>query len=227
MYASLALLLLPFGAFSLPLEEPSFEASLVARCGVNPCKDVPSTGTSDALCSNKFLGPKVLTAASDPEWSEMFKGYHQLGSYCPTTFLQKFVPDGQQYVYPEKDGALLDSVGVPVTTEYTLEAGIELDRFGTQYGGYLAPKGTPFSWRSIPPSNLNKYPNSTEYNYWVWKVKETFNVTGGPIAPFFGQPGYGLQFYHAAGLKELETAGIIELIDKKQCSCELQNDDSQ
>ncbi|GAB1207818.1 hypothetical protein APSETT445_006553 [Aspergillus pseudonomiae] len=185
------------------------------------------TGNSDSLCNNKLLGPKVFTAPDDPEWSEMFKGYSPLGSYCPKDFLREFAPDGKQYEYPEQDGALLDSVGVPVTTVYTLEEGMELDRFGTQYGGYLAPRDTPFSWRSIPPSNLNKYPNSPEYNYWVWRVVETFNVTGGPIAPFFGQPGYGLQFYHEGGLKELEEQGIIELIDMKKYSCDAPHKDSK
>ncbi|KAB8263018.1 hypothetical protein BDV32DRAFT_146809 [Aspergillus pseudonomiae] len=229
MYASLALLLLPLGAFSLPFGNSSQtpEASFGGRCGRNPCEGVPSTGNSDSLCNNKLLGPKVFTAPDDPEWSEMFKGYSPLGSYCPKDFLREFAPDGKQYEYPEQDGALLDSVGVPVTTVYTLEEGMELDRFGTQYGGYLAPRDTPFSWRSIPPSNLNKYPNSPEYNYWVWRVVETFNVTGGPIAPFFGQPGYGLQFYHEGGLKELEEQGIIELIDMKKYSCDAPHKDSK
>ncbi|KAF5855568.1 hypothetical protein ETB97_008978 [Aspergillus alliaceus] len=225
MHTSLALLLLPLGALSLPLEpsSPEFDPSLVARCGANPCEGVPSTGHSDSLCDNKYLGPKLLTAAEDPEWSEMFNGYSPLGSYCPKAFLDKYVPSGKKYEYPDKDGALLDSAGVPVTTEYTLHEGYELDRFGTRYGGYLAPKDTPFSWRSIPPSNLNKYPDSPEYNYWVWRVKETFNITGGPIAPWFGQPGYGLQFYHEGGLQELEGT-FLELVEKKKCSCEALHD---
>ncbi|KAE8352255.1 hypothetical protein BDV28DRAFT_161865 [Aspergillus coremiiformis] len=214
MYTSLILLLLPLGAFSLPLEAPA----LVARCGANPCDGVPSTGTPDALCDNKYLGPKVLAAANDPEWSELFTGYSPLGSHCPKDFLDKYVPGGKGYDYPEKNGALLDSAGVPVTTMYTLPEGYELDRFGTRYGGYLAPKDTPFSWRSAPPSNLNKYPDSPEYNYWVWRVTESFNITGGPIAPWFGQPGYGLQFYHEGGLQDLEGT-FLELVDKKECPC--------
>jgi hypothetical protein len=147
----------------------------------------------------------------------MFAGYGQLGSLCPKAFLDKWVPSGKGYVYPDHDGALLDSAGKPVTTEYTLTVGYELDRFGTRYGGYLAPKDTPFSWRSIPPSNLNKYTDSPEYNYWVWKVIKSFNITGGPIAPWFGQPGYGLQFYHEGGLQELEGT-YIELTDRRSCA---------
>ncbi|KAA8651031.1 hypothetical protein EYZ11_011316 [Aspergillus tanneri] len=211
MYAILALLLLPFGAYCQDVKD-----TLVEKCGIDPCEGVPSTGSTDSLCNNKFLGPSVLTAANDDEWSSLFEGYSPLGTYCPKAFLDKFAPSGNKYIYPEMDGALLDTEGKPVTTTYTLPEGMELDRFGSKYGGYLAPRDTPFSWRSIPPSNLNKYPDSPQYNYWVWVVKESFNITGGPIAPWFGQNGYGLQFHQESGLKQLEGR-YLELVAKKKC----------
>ncbi|KAF7593215.1 hypothetical protein BBP40_011845 [Aspergillus hancockii] len=218
MFKPLTLLLLPLGAFTFPLaiRDQQFEASLIERCGPTPCEGVPSTNSSDSLCNNKYLGPKIVTAASDPDWSELFEAYNPLGLLCPKEFLATWAPGGKGYTYPIEDGALLDSAGVPLTSNYTLPEGFELDRFGTKYGGYLSPKNTPFAWRSIPPSNLNKYSDSPEYNYWVWRVKKTFSIAGGPISPWFGQPGYGLQFYHEPGLKELEGT-YIELVDKNNC----------
>ncbi|KAE8153217.1 hypothetical protein BDV25DRAFT_38800 [Aspergillus avenaceus] len=202
------------GALSLPLASVQ---DTTTQC-TNPCNGVESTNHPSSLCGNKFLGPAVFTAPSDPDWSDMFAGYDPLAQLCPTSFLKQWTT-GSAYIYPPDDGALLDSAQKPVITEYTLQEGYELDRFGSQYGGYLAPRGTPFAWRSIPPGNLNPHANSTQYNYWVWRVKVPFNVTGGPIAPWFGQPGFGLQFYYEAGLGELESQGFIELVESRSCPC--------
>lgn len=64
-------------------------------------------------------------------------------------------------------------------------------------GTFLSTADTPYSQRSLPPSSLdNPTTGSSEYpsNYHVYRVLKDFTVEGGPIAPWFGQPGLGTQF---------------------------------
>ncbi len=77
--------------------------------------------------------------------------------------------------------------------------GMLLDRFGSPRGTFLAPAGTPFEMRSIPPSNLDTYPGQAAYNYHVYRVTATFTVKAGGVAPWFGQRGGGVQFQTCFG----------------------------
>jgi hypothetical protein len=67
------------------------------------------------------------------------------------------------------------------------------------YGGFLAPAGTPYFARSIPPSNLDDTLGFT-CNYHAYLVLKAFKVKAGPAAPAFGQPGLGLQYQLVATL---------------------------
>ena len=76
---------------------------------------------------------------------------------------------------------------VPGTTKsVTLQPGDNLDRFGSRYGEYLSPTGTPFEQRSLPPGKQSD-------PYEGYKVLRPFNVVQDEIAPAFGQPGGGTQ----------------------------------
>ncbi|KAL9598538.1 MAG: hypothetical protein Q9219_004440 [cf. Caloplaca sp. 3 TL-2023] len=79
----------------------------------------------------------------------------------------------------------------------TLEPGTRVDRFGSEYGSYISAADAPYSQRSLPPSNLDTPidTSSYPYNYHVYTVRRRIEVVGGPIAPWFGQPGLGTQFY--------------------------------
>jgi hypothetical protein len=70
----------------------------------------------------------------------------------------------------------------------------------------VSPGGSPFS-SSLPPSQLNAPPGS-EYpdNYHAYSVLKTMVVQSGPIAPWFAQPGFGIQF--------LIPASVITLVDQ-------------
>ena len=67
----------------------------------------------------------------------------------------------------------------------------------------------PYDQRALPPSNLDTNPASPDYpnNYHVYTVVQPLVVLGGPIAPWFGQPGLGAQFYTGY------TGNILKLID--------------
>lgn len=90
--------------------------------------------------------------------------------------------------YPPNDGF----AGTPVTV--TLSTGQFIDRFGPTTGRFLAPFGVIYSRRAIPPSNLNTFTRRFPNGYYVFKVLKDFRVDSGPAAPWFGQPGGGLQY---------------------------------
>ena len=62
-------------------------------------------------------------------------------------------------------------------------------------GQFLAPAGTPYEDRAIPPTNLDTYAASAPFNYHLYKVLKKFSVLAGPVAPWFDQPGRGIQDY--------------------------------
>ena len=54
-----------------------------------------------------------------------------------------------------------------------LPVGLLIDRFGSEYGKFLAPADSPYSQRSLPPQNLDTLETKPTYpyNYHVYKVK--------------------------------------------------------
>jgi hypothetical protein len=69
-----------------------------------------------------------------------------------------------------------------------------LDRFGAETGTFLAPALTAYGKRALPPMNLDTFNAAAHYNYHLYKVVRPFTVDAGPIAPWFGQMGKGLQY---------------------------------
>jgi hypothetical protein len=101
-------------------------------------------------------------------------------------------------VYPANDGFL----GTPETK--MLQSGDVVDRYGGTYEGskYLSPEGTPIDARSLPPnSNLNLYDK--------YQVVKPFSVQSGAIAPWFGQPGGGIQYYTNTPILQLMNQGYL------------------
>ena len=113
--------------------------------------------------------------------------------------------------YPRSEGFQVDTNGIPVMGNMTLRRGYKVDRFGDEYGKFVAAADAPFAQLALPPDALNVCkptddsqhdplcdPSKKEYpwQYHVYEVNhETLSVLGGPIAPGFGQPGGGIQFF--------------------------------
>jgi len=76
-------------------------------------------------------------------------------------------------------------------TSTTLQPGTLIDRYGASSGFFASPAGTPFVARSLPPEALARPLNA----YRV--VKPIEGVKSGLAAPYFGQPGLGLQYEFA------------------------------
>lgn len=62
----------------------------------------------------------------------------------------------------------------------------------------------------------NRYP----YNYHVYQVKTAFEVSSGPIAPWFGQAGQGVQYQLSTNIMGLIDGGFLERVslqDENHC----------
>lgn len=157
----------------------------------------PAT-TGPTECSTSYfhgdsrLGPQSLPTAG--EVAAIVSGYNRLAGLTPTQFLDTYWdPAANTWRYPPDNGFVIVN-GTPVEHAATLQPGRLIDRFGSEYGAFLAPTGTPYSRRSIPPSSLDTGDPAYTCNYHDYLVLRPFQVEEGPIAPAFGQPGLGEQY---------------------------------
>ncbi|OAA55368.1 hypothetical protein ISF_07879 [Cordyceps fumosorosea ARSEF 2679] len=101
-----------------------------------------------------------------------------------------------------------------VTSPYPPQHGFLLDVNGN---GYLVAASAPFSQRSLPPESLKADPRNPEFpnSYHLYKVIRPFTVISGPIAPWFGQPGFGSQFWTGTvgNIAKLISDGYVERQD--------------
>jgi hypothetical protein len=83
--------------------------------------------------------------------------------------------------WPPNDGftGTKSPISLPVKTR--------IDRFGSEYGSYFAPEGTPYGQRALPPSSIND-----PYN--VYEVLRELPTNAGTSARAFDQPGGGTQY---------------------------------
>jgi hypothetical protein len=150
------------------------------------------------VCGDRRLGPIHLPNTG--VFKAIFDGYDRF-ALCPNVYLSSWWDRVKGWLYPEHDGfAVMHSGGkpVPVMAELILPVGTLVDRFGSPWGSYLAPAGTPFGLRAIPMENLSqdlRNKSAPPFNYYLYNVTEQFRVRVGPIAPHFGTPGYGLQYF--------------------------------
>jgi hypothetical protein len=99
-------------------------------------------------------------------------------------------------VYPPNNGFLGSSGSA------TLVPGTTIDRFGSDFGRFAAPEGTPFIQRSLPSS-------SASAPYSVFQVAKPFEVQAGQAAPWFGMPGLGVQYQLPSTVNELINGGFL------------------
>ncbi|MEU1123357.1 TNT domain-containing protein [Streptomyces sp. NPDC005899] len=159
-----------------------------------------TTAAGHDPCTGEFggdarLGPKWLPRSSQAPVGPLLKGYKRTGALSPSAFLKKYwegTADTGSWKYPPDDG--FAEVNGEVDKEPAkLRPGQRLDRFGSEYGGYLAPAGDAYAERALPPQNLNTRDAAVPCDYRVYKVTKPFWVWQGSIAPWFEQRGGGQQ----------------------------------
>lgn len=167
------------------------------------------------MCHNKLLGPVDLHAQGNTYWSELFVNFgkpnHRFGGKTADEFLDEFYDSAKkQWRYPDNDGFHKGTTHL-VEIHKTSYGGF-LDRFGSEWGAYLAPVGTKWEERAMPPSSLDTPPHAPRFNYHRYKIMGNFKAHVGKILPGFGQPGGGEQIMLPKGkkVKDLIAAGILE-----------------
>ena len=113
------------------------------------------------------------------------------------TFFEKNNLNGE---YPPADGFI--SVEV-----VTLEDDARVDRYGSLWGTFVAPTGTPFGERALPAS-------SKERIYYKFEViQDIDSVLKGKAIPWFGMPGEGIQYMMPRSMKDLVAGKYIIVLD--------------
>ena len=80
--------------------------------------------------------------------------------------------------------------------------GLQISRYGSGSGKYFSPAGTPIPMRALPPGS-----NTNIFN--TYRVLKPFEVQSGKIAPAFGQPGLGTQYFSPVSVDVLLKHEII------------------
>lgn len=87
----------------------------------------------------------------------------------------------------------------------TLKPGTMIDRYGFEGGTFASPKGTPYANRALHPSSASK-----PYN--VYEVVKPLDVNTGRAAPWFGEPGLGIQHELPSSVGTLIEQGILKRV---------------
>lgn len=147
----------------------------------------------------------------------MLRGYRPQDSTSPFWFLGCYWQTSQQtnlsgWWYPDNQGFVLRH-GQPVERTVSLRRGQLVDLFGSGRGNFVAPAGTPYAERALPPTNLDEYsPTGPFLNYHLYRVSKPFTVEAGPTRPWFGQPGLGTQYFTSTPVPALITSGNLQEI---------------
>ena len=183
-------------------------AVLATPVGASAAKQAKRTTCSTAdYQDDARLGPKRLPNAGPLR--TVLKGYNRFDGMTAKGYLATFYDDaGKTWRYPPQGGYLLTPEGTPVKMQITIFAGQRIDRFGSEFGGYLSPEGTPYGARGIPPQSLDSTTAPATCNYARYRVLQTIPVYSGPIAPALGQPGFGLQYVLDAAIFPSSPANL-------------------
>jgi Tuberculosis necrotizing toxin len=179
---------------------------LTVACGVVlggavPALAATSTAGSEQAaprtCSAAFydgdsrLGPQQLPVAG--RVGREVRRYRRTGDRTVAGFLSTYYDSAtSSWRYPPDNGYVIRH-GKPVEFHARLRDGRRIDRFGSEYGSFLAPQGLRYAARSIPPASLDGTP-AAGCNYHDYEVTRPFTVDAGPIAAWFAQPGGGRQY---------------------------------
>jgi hypothetical protein len=166
-----------------------------------------TTCSTADLRGDARLGPKRLPNAGP--LATVLQGYDRLAGMTARGYLRTYYDAaGKTWRYPPQGGYQLTPEGQPVKMQLSLFAGQRIDRFGSEFGGYLSPEGTPYEARGIPPQSLDSKTAPASCNYTRYRVLQTIPVYSGPIAPALGQPGFGLQYVLDAAIFPGNPAGL-------------------
>jgi len=112
-----------------------------------------------------------------------------------------FADGGWPPIWPPNNGFL----GTPQSIE--LSENEVIDRYGPESGRFFATLGTPDEKRALPgaPAQEDKH---------AYRIKKKLKILKGITAPWFEQPGRGIQYMTDKNVKQLIEEGYLEEISK-------------
>ena len=116
----------------------------------------------------------------------------------PDLRMQWLQPDCH-YWFPQRDGF----IGKP--KNIVLRPGTVIDRFGQPSGNFLAPADSSYMGRAVPYDRL-KMP------YYRYQVVKPLHVQAGKAAPWFDQPGGGIQYKAGERVQVLVERGYLRRV---------------
>ncbi|KAK5658336.1 hypothetical protein OQA88_2312 [Cercophora sp. LCS_1] len=169
------------------------------------------------VCGDYRLGPVQLP--QNPPLENFFDLYTRFGGVCPGEFLTQFWNNNTNWWnYPNNLGYTMNENFEPIKGEIQLQFGTLVDRFGGEGGNFTAPAGTGYRQRSLPPTNLeepdDEYP-VYPYEYHLYRVMKPLPVYVGPVAPWFNQPGQGVQYETFTTIGNLVGQGFLKRVNPK------------
>ncbi|WP_052395679.1 TNT domain-containing protein [Kutzneria sp. 744] len=95
----------------------------------------------------------------------------------------------ENYQYPTEEYGHPNGFATPQDKRAEwVPPGTRIDRFGSEYGSFLATEGAPWPERALPPHTLTS-------PYHTYEVTQPFPSWVGPAAGWFDQPGGATQYF--------------------------------
>ncbi|MGK3943617.1 TNT domain-containing protein [Streptomyces caeruleatus] len=189
-----------------------------------PCRGlvpypIPAAYRSYYFCGDWRLGPRRLPTRGPV--GAIVKGYDRLGGLTAVEFLDRWwnpaADSGQgDWRYPPDDGFAHNAQGTVIAAPLMLHANqnLMLDRFGAEAGRFLAPAGTKYGLRALPPSSLNTIDPRYPYDYHLYRLAKDVTVCAGPQAPAFEQPGTGTQYVTSSSFcPSIPRTSVADLVN--------------
>ena len=104
-----------------------------------------------------------------------------------------------RYWFPQRDGFS----GRPKTI--VLRPGTVIDRFGSPGGNFHAPADASYMGRAVPYDRL-------KMAYYRYQVVKPLRVAAGKAAPWFDQPGGGIQYKTSKRVSDLVASGYLKQV---------------
>ncbi|MFC4334361.1 TNT domain-containing protein [Salininema proteolyticum] len=168
-------------------------------------KTLHFTSNSD-LDSDRAVDVRVLATASGAvaDYAATSTSVIAVGDAAPVPS-----PRGGDRDNPPAPDATPDEINWPPDNGFdgeskivTLEPGDRVDRYGHPGGTFVAEAGTPYEQRALVPG-------SDEREFHTYEVVRPFDAEGGLTAPWFGEPGGGIQYLLPDRVQRLIDNGYL------------------
>ncbi len=165
---------------------------------------VPGTGVSNSVGGAPFDHPAVQEVLAN---ADVYGGLGEAGwverFVVPDDPSADDVPRPRRLIWPPQDEYPDGFASATGREPARLEPGTVVDSFGPTFTRIAYDVSTPFAERSLPID----YAAS---GYRQWRVLKETPVWSGAVAPWFGQPGGGVQHFALMPMADMVGSGFIE-----------------